>query len=286
MISARRYHLFPALPGSMMRMPVLTSSLLSSLGVNMDDTIGGSFPAIAEDHLWTADWGLLPPATDEMGNPQPPITHSTLQTVTSAMLVDGMQTDTPLTTMDPRAADHGGRGNQQGGRASTSPQTGFGIPIAAGNDGHNNNSSADLWFTANGSNAGSSLGDRSMGGEDAAILGASLGQAGARHHRSDSNLGAGSGPGERTLGDVGGGGMDGIDEGMTPGSSHSFGHGQGHGSGVIQQQQQQQHHQQQQHYQHQHQHPGAMQLDQAMINDAVHALDGSMTEDIWKFPFG
>lgn len=78
--------------------------------------------------------------------------------------------------------------------------------------------------------------------------------------------------------------MDGIDEGMTPGSSHSFGHGQGHGSGVIQQHQHQS--QQQQHYQHQHQHPGAMQLDQAMINDAVHALDGSMTEDIWKFPFG
>ena len=41
--------------------------------------------------------------------------------------------------------------------------------------------------------------------------------------------------------------------------------------------------------QHQHQqqgHGGMMQIDQAMIDDAVHALDGSMTEDIWKFPFG
>lgn len=173
--------------------------------------------------------------------------------------------------MDPRSQQQQNDGSLNNGRASTSPQTGFNIPMSTPS-GTN-----DFWF--NGSNAGSSLGDRSLGGDDTAMLSGGLGSnsgvgVGSGRHRSNSNLDAG-GKG----GNGGGSRMEGIEEDMesasTSNRSQSFNQNDMMGQ-----------HTQGQLHQHQHQQMSVMQLDQATINDAVHALDGSMTEDIWKFPFG
>ena len=37
----------------------------------MDETLGSSMPPIAEDHLWTSDWGMYPLANNEQGSGVP-----------------------------------------------------------------------------------------------------------------------------------------------------------------------------------------------------------------------